>query len=170
MLGTGESARFARAQYIVTVPKPVITYRRSFRFHASPEKLWDRIEELDQFELWFPWLTDFSFDGDGLSAGTVLTGVVSPPLPYRMRLRVELDRSERPTSIDATIGGDLTGNAHIHIRPDADGAMAEVSWSVEMLQPIMRIAWRFGRPLLQWGHDRVVEITVANFRPRIEGA
>ena len=152
------------------VPKPVIAYRGRFRFDASPRQLWDRIEELDQFELWFPWLTDFSFDGDGLSAGTVLTGVVTPPLPYRMQLRIEIDQSERPSSVDATIGGDLTGTAQIRIQPVPEGAMAEVSWSVEMRQPIMRIACRFGRPLLQWGHDRVVEITVANFRHRIEGA
>jgi carbon monoxide dehydrogenase subunit G len=152
------------------MPKPVITYRKSFRFDASPGRLWDRIEELDRFELWFPWLTDFRYDGDGLSAGTVLTGVVTPPLPYRMRLRVELDRSERPSSIDATIGGDLTGHANIRVRPVPDGAMAEVSWSVEMRQPMMRLACRFSRPLLQWGHDRVVEITVANFRQRIEGS
>jgi carbon monoxide dehydrogenase subunit G len=152
------------------VPKPVITYRKSFRFDASPGRLWDRIEEFDQFELWFPWLTDFSHDGDGLSTGSVLRGVVTPPLPYRMGLRVEVGHSERPSTIDATIGGDLTGAAHLRIRPAPDGAMAEVSWSVEMRQPIMRMACRFGRPLLQWGHDRVVEITVDNFRQGLEGS
>jgi hypothetical protein len=152
------------------VPKPVISYRKSFGFGTSPERLWERIEQFDQFELWFPWLTDFSHDGDGLSAGVVLRGVVTPPLPYRMRLRVELGRSERPSLIDATVDGDLTGDAHLRIRPVPDGAMVEVSWSVEMREPIMRIAWRFGRPLLQWGHDRVVEITVANFRKRLEGS
>lgn len=156
--------------HTVTVPKPVIAYGRAFRFDASPIQLWERIERLDQFESWFPWLTDFGFDGDGLSAGTVLCGDVTPPLPYRMRIRVELDRVERPSALDAVISGDLTGNAHIRIRPVADGAMAEVSWSVEMRQPIMRIACRFGRPLLQWGHDRVVESTVANFRQGLEGA
>ena len=166
---TGAPARRARAQHVVTVPKPVIAYRNSFRFDVPPGKLWDRIERFDQFELWFPWLTEFRHDGDGLSPGTVLYGVVTPPLPYRMRLRIELGHTERPSAIDATIGGDLTGNAHLSIRPAPDGAMAEVSWSVEMRQPIMRFACRFGRPLLQWGHDRVVEITVANFRQRLEG-
>jgi carbon monoxide dehydrogenase subunit G len=150
------------------VSKPVIAYRKTFGFDATPGRLWDRIEQFEQFEQWFPWLTDFRYDGDGLSTGTVLRGVVTPPLPYRMRLRVEVGHSERPSAIDATVGGDLTGDAHLRIRPAPDGAMAEVSWSVEMRQPIMRIAWRFGRPLLQWGHDRVVEITVANFRQRLE--
>ena len=44
----------------------------------------------------------------------------------------------------------------------------QVAWTVEMRQPAMRLASRFGRPLLQWGHDRVVEMTVAGFRRRID--
>jgi hypothetical protein len=44
----------------------------------------------------------------------------------------------------------------------------EVAWTVEMKQRPMRLASRFGRPLLQWGHDRVVEMTVAGFRRRLE--
>jgi hypothetical protein len=38
---------------------------------------------------------------------------------------------------------------------------------MEMRQPAMRLAGRIGRPLLQWGHDRVVEMTVAGFRRQI---
>jgi hypothetical protein len=37
-----------------------------------------------------------------------------------------------------------------------------------MMQRPMRLASRFGRPLLQWGHDRVVESTVDGFRHRLE--
>ena len=55
-------------------------------------------------------------------------------------------------------------------RPREGGTWAEVWWHVEMLQPAMRLASRFGHPLLQWGHDRVVEITVAGFRRRLKAA
>ncbi|MGO9028235.1 MAG: SRPBCC family protein [Acidimicrobiales bacterium] len=150
------------------MPAPVITYRRGFQFGLTPERLWDRIEEVDQFERWWPWLTECRIEGDGLSKGSVLHGVVTPPLPYRMRLRVELDRCEPPQAIDATVGGDLIGKAWLRLHPEAGGTWAEVAWSVEMRQPAMRLASRFGRPVLQWGHDRVVEVTVAGFRRRIE--
>jgi hypothetical protein len=98
----------------------------------------------------------------------VLHGVVVPPLPYRMRIRVELTRCEPPGVIDALIGGDLEGDAHLRIRADGTGSRVEVAWTVEMKQRPMRLASRFGRPLLQWGHDRVVEMTVAGFRRRLE--
>jgi hypothetical protein len=153
-----------------TVPAPFITYRRSYRFDLAPDRLWARIEEFDQFERWWPWLTDFRIEGAGLSAGSVLHGVATPPLPYRMRLRVELVDCDRPSAVDAIIGGDLVGDARLRLRPDGDGTTAEVAWTVEMLQPAMRLASRIGRPLLQWGHDRVVEVTVAGFRRRIESS
>ncbi|MGD0310899.1 MAG: SRPBCC family protein [Acidimicrobiales bacterium] len=150
------------------MPPSVIAYQRGFAFDLAPDLLWDRMEEIDQFERWWPWLTDLRIEGNGLSAGSVLHGVVTPPLPYRMRLDVELVECDRPTAIDATISGDLTGQARLRLRPRGDGTWAEVAWEVEMRQPAMRIASRLGRPVLQWGHDRVVEVTVAGFRRRIQ--
>ena len=149
------------------VPPPLITYRRGFQFDLTPLDLWDRIEEVDQFERWCPWLTELRSDGEGLLVGTVLHGVVTPPLPYRMQLRIELTARERPHTIDATIEGDLTGHARLRLHPEHGGTWAEVAWTVEMRQPAMRLASRIARPLLQWGHDRVVAATVSGFRRRI---
>jgi hypothetical protein len=144
-----------------------LTYAHGFRFGLPPAPLWDRIEEVDQFERWWPWLTGFGIEGEGLTTGSVLHGVVTPPLPYRMALRIRLTECHRPWSIDAVIDGDLSGDARLRLRPEGDGTWADVAWTVEMHQPAMRLASRIGRPLLQWGHDRVVESTVAGFRRRI---
>jgi hypothetical protein len=150
------------------VPAPELTYRGDFRFDLAPDGLWEQIEAVDQFESWWPWLTEFRIEGPGLSAGSVLHGTVSPPLPYRMRIHAELGECLRPEAINAAISGDLAGDAHLRFRPDNGGTRVEASWTVEMRQPAMRLASRIGRPLLQWGHDRVVEMTVAEFRRRIE--
>jgi hypothetical protein len=150
------------------VAAPVIDYRHGFGFGLTPEQLWERIEEVDQFERWWPWLSECELLGSGLTQGSVLRGVVAPPLPYRMRIRVELDKCVRPRTIDATVGGDLTGVAGLWLRPTHGGTWAEVAWNIEMRQPAMRLASRFGHPLLRWGHDRVVDVTVAGFRRRIE--
>jgi carbon monoxide dehydrogenase subunit G len=147
---------------------PVIEYRREYEFALTPRELWAGIEQVDQFERWWPWLEDFRFEGDTLAAGSVLHGVVAPPLPYRMRLRVELTHCEPGQAIDAVIGGDLEGEGRLRLRPNGDGSRVEVGWTVEMMQRPMRLASRLGRPLLQWGHDRVVESTVAGFRRRLE--
>ncbi len=145
----------------------MIVYRREYRFDVPPDQLWEQIEQVDQFERWWPWLTHFRLDGKGLTEGSVLHGVVAPPLPYRMCIAVELVDCARPSAIDATIDGDLTGDAQLRLLAESKGTVAEVAWTVEMQQPAMRLASRFGRPLLQWGHDRVVETTVAGFRRRL---
>jgi len=147
---------------------PIVTYQRTYDFALTPDRLWHQLEQVDQFERWWPWLTAFELEGPGLAAGSVLRGVVNPPLPYRMRLRIDVTECDRPHSLTASIGGDLAGEARLCFRPDLDGTRVDAAWAVEMKQPAMRLASRFGRPVLQWGHDRVVEMTVAGFRRRIE--
>ena len=147
--------------------RPVITYRRAYAFSTAPRELWDAIEEVDQFQAWWPWLQEFRIEGGSLATGSVLHGVVAPPLPYRMRIRVELIDCEPPFRMNALVHGDLEGEATLHSRPDGLGSIVEVAWTVEMMQRPMRLADRMAHPLLQWGHDRVVEITVAGFRRRL---
>ena len=145
--------------------RPVIEYRRAYEFASTPQELWDAIRKVDRFEEWWPWLEEFRVEGDALKAGSVLYGVVAPPLPYRMRIEVDLTYSDPPREIDALIHGDLEGVARIEMRPSSAGTTIEVAWTVEMMQRPMRLAARFGRPLLQWGHDRVVETTVRGLPP-----
>ncbi len=97
----------------------------------------------------------------------MLHGTVSPPLPYRMRVQVRLEECTCPEEIGAVVDGDLVGDAHLRFRPEGRGTRVDAEWTVEMRQPAMRLASRIGRPVLQWGHDRVVEMTVAGFRRRI---
>lgn len=144
-----------------------MSYRRDHEFSASPAELWNALEEVDQFESWWPWLEEFRLEGDSLESGAVLHGVITPPLPYRMQIRVELTRSEPPHRIEALIHGDLEGTASLELQPRGAGSSLEVAWEVEMMQRPMRLADRMAHPLMQWGHDRVVEITVAGFRRRL---
>lgn len=148
---------------------PVIDYRGGFDFNVTPGELWSSIEHAEQFERWWPWLREFSLEGGGLRSGAVMHGVVVPPLPYRIRVDVELVACRRPAAIDAVVHGDLEGKASMRIRRcGLNGCTVEAKWSVEMMQTPMRITSRFAHPLLRWGHDRVVEITVRSFRRQLE--
>lgn len=131
-------------------------------------ELWRAMEEVDQFESWWSWLEEFRLEGDALVQGSVLHGVVAPPLPYRMRIRVDLTECEPYRHVRAMVHGDLEGVAQLEIRDTGEGSTVNLSWTVEMMQRPMRMASRFAHPLLQWGHDAVVAITVAGFRRRLE--
>jgi carbon monoxide dehydrogenase subunit G len=148
--------------------RPVIEYQRAYEFDLTPSELWDALDRVDKYERWWPWLEEFRLEGGSLAAGSVLHAVVAPPLPYRMRIRVELTRWEPCVAIDAVVHGDIEGEAQMRVHPSNAGSRVEVDWSLEMMQRPMRLASRFAHPLFQWGHDRVVEITVAGFRRRLE--
>ena len=145
----------------------VVEYTAVHRFPMPPAELWDELEHVEHFERWWSWLSDFRLDGDGLVDGAVLHGVVAPPLPYRMRLTVGLERCVRPSVIDAAVHGDLEGQAHLRLEPEGDGSRVDVQWTIEMMQRPMRVAAHVAHPLLRWGHDRVVDATVYSFRRHI---
>ena len=147
----------------------VIEYSGTYSFAVPPEEVWAAIEQVDRFEAWWSWLGDFRLEGGGLHEGAVLRGTVAPPLPYRMRLQVELCDCVRPCAIDAVVAGDLEGDAHLRLSPTPAGTDVAVAWTIEMMQRPMRVAARIGHPLLRWGHDRVVDMTVRSFRRQLRG-
>jgi carbon monoxide dehydrogenase subunit G len=145
----------------------VIDYARRFSFPVPPEEVWSAVEHFERFEAWWGWLGELRVEGPGLVAGSVLRGVVAPPLPYRMRLRVLLVACDPPRSIDASVQGDLVGHARLVLEPEGEGTRATVAWTIEMRQRPMRLAARVASPVLRWGHDRVVDATVAGFRRQL---
>ncbi len=145
----------------------VIDYRGAFSFAASPDEVWSAMERSECFEHWWRWLTEFGVEGPGLVTGSVLHGVVVPPLPYRLGVRIALVECVRPRRIEAAIHGDLEGAARLFLQAKREGTQAEVSSTVEVMQRPLRVAARVAPGLLRWGHDRVVEATVTSFRSHI---
>ena len=141
-----------------------IEYSGAFSFPCPPEQVWSAMRRVDRFEVWWSWLREFRVEGAGLEAGAVLHGVVVPPLPYRLGVRIALLECVRPQRIDAAIHGDLEGSARLVLEPEREGTRAKVSSSIELVQVPLRIAARVAPRVLRWGHDRVVETTVASFR------
>jgi hypothetical protein len=150
----------------VGVSPYVMTYEGRFAFPVTPREMWSVMAQSEQFAGWWAWLSDVRADGPALRDGSSLHGVVAPPLPYRMHLDIALDRCVDARSIDASVRGDLVGPAHLVLEPDGVGTRATARWSVEMMQPSMRVAARVAPRLLRWGHDRVVDAAVAGLRRR----
>jgi len=148
----------------VTGSAYVIEYDRAFAFPVSVAELWATMGRFDRFSTWWGWLHDFSVEGRGLEPGTVLHGVVVPPVPYRMRLDVLVDECVPERRITALVHGDLEGAAQLSFDGDDVASRAHATWTLEMMQRPMRLAARIAPQVLRWGHDRVVESTVEGFR------
>jgi hypothetical protein len=143
-----------------------VEYQGSFWFPVTPPQMWALIERFDLYQSWWAWLAGFRAEEGGLAPGNVLHGTVLPPMPYRLRLEVRLQRCDRPRLIEATVGGDLRGPAALRLRAAGDGTRAEVDWSLQMHSAPLRVATGVAYPLMRWAHGRVVDMAVAGFRQR----
>jgi hypothetical protein len=147
----------------------VIDYDGTFTFPVPAAELWATIGQFDCFPSWWSWIREFSVEGSGLHHGTSLHGVVAPPLPYRMRLDVVLDECVPEQRLTARVFGDLEGPAQLTFEGDETETRVHAAWTIEMMQRPMRIAARIAKPVLRWGHDRVVDATVDSFRRQLLG-
>jgi hypothetical protein len=160
-------SRASRSVRAVPRSECVIEYDATFVFPVSVAQLWATMTRVDCYSSWWSWLDEFSAEGAGLEHGTVLHGIVVPPLPYRMRLDVVIEDCVPERFITALVHGDLEGAAQLTVEGDDAEARAHATWTVEMMQRPMRLAARIAPPLLRWGHDRVVDATVDGFRRRV---
>jgi hypothetical protein len=139
-----------------------IRYAGEFWVPVPVEDFWRTIEDFDSYQVWWPWLRDFGAGEAGLVDGNVLRGTVVPPIPYRFRLEVRLHSCERLVVTKAILAGDLTGDATMLFDEVRGGTRVRVEWTLLMASAPMRVAARVARPLVLWGHDRIVEMAVAD--------
>jgi hypothetical protein len=143
-----------------------LDYHNTFWFAIQPAALWELTGRFEEFESWWPWLADFRAGAGGLVSGNVLHATVVPPLPYRLRLDIELQRCIRPRLVEAVVGGDVSGRGVLRLEAAGDGTSAEVAWSLAMRSAPLRAAALVAYPLMRWGHDRVVDMAVSGLRCR----
>jgi hypothetical protein len=143
----------------------VFTSDRRWRFPVAPAELWGHITATGSYVQWWPWLRRFD-PGEGLCAGAVWACVVQPPLPWRVRFTVELERVDPHRRAVARVRGDIEGNAVLTVVAAAGGSEARLRSSLRPAQPLMRRVARLARPLVRWGHDWVLDAGARQFAAR----
>jgi hypothetical protein len=137
-------------------------FDRTWGFDVPPDDLWDVVNRTDDFRDWWTWLRHF--DAPGVHAGAQASCVIQAPLPYALRLRVDVERAERPSVIETYVRGDLDGPARLEIQPHGEGSAARLTWELEVRDRVLRRVARVARPVMVWAHDRVVATGVEQFR------
>lgn len=146
----------------------VVHYTGEFWIALPADEFWQVIEDFEQFQEWWPWLEGLISDRPGIVAGNVLRATIVPPVPYSVRLRVRFEACERPSLAVATISGDLRGRASLSFDEQSGGTRVRAAWTLDAASTAMRVAAKVARPLMRWGHDRVVEMAVAGIKRRVQ--
>jgi uncharacterized protein YndB with AHSA1/START domain len=144
----------------------VVRFRHEYRFGVTPERLWETLGRFDLYPTWWAWLRDFAAtpSNAGLAVGTELRGTVVPPLPGRLSVRVVLNTCRPRELIEATVHGDVRGEASLHFAPLPEGTTVTADWTLRMAKSPLRLATLLAPPVARWAHDQVVAMAVAGFR------
>jgi hypothetical protein len=145
---------------------PVFCFDRTFHLAAPVDAVWQALGDVARYPRWLPWLR--RIDGE-LAEGALVRAVIQAPLPYRLHLLLRVREIEPRTRLDVDVGGDLVGPGRLTLHPDGSRRCdARLAWEVEARERLLRQAGRFGRPLVLWAHDRVVESGFDRFRRLVE--
>ena len=136
-------------------------YDRRFEFAVSPETFWATISRTESYPEWWTWLREFA--SDGLHDGAHTECVIRAPLPYALRVTVDVERAVPPERVETRVSGDLDGPARLEITPTPMGCAARLVWSLELREPWLARLARFTRPVLTWAHDRIISSGVRQF-------
>lgn len=140
---------------------------RTLRFDRTPEQVWDAIGRVDEFRGWWPWLR--RFDADALQQGDRWECTVRPPVPYVLRFAVSLDHVHRPSSVRATVSGDIEGHAELSISPatasdPTDNCDVRLVSALDPSSQTLRAVNRLAPWLARFGHDWVLDTGLGQFR------
>ncbi len=129
---------------------------RSWHFAVAPEDLWEQLTVIDDYPRWWPWLERFRAIG-GFQAGARWACTVSPPLPYDVSFSVLLEEVDPARSVTARVVGDIEGVAALDLVAAEEGCTARLRSELAPANPLLRRAGAAARPLVEWGHDWVLD-------------
>lgn len=137
---------------------------RRYELPVSPTDLWAALGRVDRYRSWWPWLRDF--DARDLAGDEVWDCLVQPPLPYRVRFSVHLDEVVAPSTVRASITGDVVGHARLEITEQPHGCDARLVSHLEPGNPLLRAVARVAAPVVRYGHDWVLDTGARQFIDR----
>ena len=109
-------------------------------------------------------MRDLEVTGTPLEPGTTFTFRVVAPIPFTLRLVVEIVNSKEAEQLEAAIHGDLVGSATMFFEEvSPESTRATLAWNVEVHKPRVRGAARALRPILQWGQNWAVDSALRGF-------
>ena len=126
---------------------------------ASPiDPVWDAIVAVEHWPRWWRFVhaVDEVEQGDADGLGALRRYTWSSRLPYRLSFAMRVTALERPTCLEGTAVGDLTGTGRWRLA--AEGATTEVryDWTVVTTRGWMNALAPLLEPAFRWNHNQVM--------------
>jgi carbon monoxide dehydrogenase subunit G len=144
-----------------------IDYSHHFLLDASPSVAWSVLEDIDLLGGCSPWLQELTVDDPGMRDGATLHAIIATPLPFQVKIRLDLEEWVPFRLIVAAVNGDLKGKARLGLSPVGEISRVDLDWTVEIVSPPIRRMSHVAYPLLRWGHDRVIQSAIERLAARL---
>ena len=137
---------------------------RRYQLGMSPDELWPVLTRVEDYRRWWPWLR--LCEARGFEEGARWRCVVQPPLPYTIEFELTLTEVEPARWTTASIEGDIVGTASIDLLPTDQGTEVRLVSHLAPSNPLLRGIARVARPVVQLGHDWVLDTGWRQFDAR----
>jgi len=131
---------------------------------VPPDRFWATISRTGEYRNWWPWLREF--DADGFREGSRWRAIIQSPLPYVLRVELELEDVVECERLAAAVTGDIGGWAALDLAESPTGSSVDVEWDMRPRSRAMQAAAVLARPLLRWSHEWVLARGLDQFRQR----
>lgn len=130
-----------------------------------PGELWCDVIDVARYETWWPWIRVNG--ASELREGSHVSVAIPSPLGYRVRITLAPTEVAPERRLEAAVTGDLRGTGTLSMRDDgAAQTRLELAWEVEVVRPLLRALGWLARPILEWGHRRVMARAIDDFLHR----
>jgi hypothetical protein len=137
---------------------------RRYQLDLAPEDLWPVLTRVDDYRRWWPWLR--LCDGRRFEEGATWRCVVQPPLPYTIQFDLTLTEIEPGRWTTASLSGDIVGTASIDLHANDEGTEVRLVTHLAPSHPFLRTMALVARPVVQLGHDWVLDTGWRQFRAK----
>ena len=133
---------------------------------AAPiEAVFDAVADARTYPAWWrPVYIDVESDGPP-AVGAVTRQHFKGRLPYHLRTTSTVVRMRRPTSIEGTVRGDLSGRGVWTLSERGASTHVRFDWRVNADRPLLRVLTPLLRPLFRWNHNWAIARAIEGLEP-----
>ena len=135
-----------------------------FDFDGDVAAVWNALCDVDSYQRWWPWLTEF--DARGVAVDEVWKCRVKTLLGYSVSFSLKFDVVVPEHHIEASVRGDILGGAWIDLEERGDKSDVWVRSMFVPASPFLERLSKFAPPLARFGHNWILKTGARQFNEK----
>ncbi|HTP46075.1 MAG TPA: SRPBCC family protein [Casimicrobiaceae bacterium] len=129
-----------------------------WHLRAPIDRVWDAIYGVEDWPRWWRFVEAVVAlqKGDANGVGAVRRFTWTSRLPYALTFEMRSSVVERPTFMEGTASGELTGLGRWRLAPEGESTRVRYEWTVVATKSWMNLLAPLLAPAFRWNHGQVM--------------